>query len=77
MQPGEVLSGEFTVTNYGLIAVDNVTMNYPTSFGDYDLEVLTSMPKRMKAMQKVTVPYKITKRQQLAMIQDTPPSIPP
>jgi len=68
MQPGQALNGEFTVTNYGMIAVDNVKMTFPTSFGDYDVEVFTSvMPTRLNAMQKVTVPYRITKRQQSAM----------
>ncbi len=68
MQPGQILNGEFTVTNYGLIAVDNVKMTFPTSFGDYDIEVYTSvMPSRLNAMQKVTVPYRITKRLQSAI----------
>jgi len=68
MQPGQVLSGEFTVTNYGLIAVDNVKLAFPASYQDYDIEVFASaVPKRLGAMQKFTVPYRITKRQQLAM----------
>jgi hypothetical protein len=67
MQPGQVFNGEFTVTNYGLIAVDNVTINFPTSFDDYDVEILaTTIPKRLGAMQKITVPYRITRRQAAA-----------
>lgn len=63
MQPGEVYNGEFTVTNYGLIAVDNPQLKFPTSFGDYDVEILSVMPSRIDAMQKITVPYRITRRQ--------------
>jgi fibronectin type 3 domain-containing protein len=67
MQPGQVYNGEFTVKNYGLIAVDNPQVSFPTSFGDYDLEILlTVMPKRLEAMQKMTVPYRITRRQATA-----------
>jgi large repetitive protein len=67
MQPGQVFNGEFTVTNYGLIAVDNVTVNFPTSFDDFDVEILTTtMPKQLGAMQKITVPYRITRRQAVA-----------
>jgi fibronectin type 3 domain-containing protein len=65
--PGQVFNGEFTVTNYGLIALDNVTINFPTSFDEYDVEILaTTIPKRLNAMQKITVPYRITRRQSVA-----------
>jgi hypothetical protein len=67
MQPGQVFNGEFTVTNYGLIAVDNPQISYPTSFADYDVEILSFvMPTRIDAMQKITIPYRITKRQAVA-----------
>jgi hypothetical protein len=75
MQPGQVLNGEFKVTNYGLIAVDNVKLNFPTSFMDYDIEVFTSaIPKRLEAMKSTTVPYRITKRQ-LSAISYQPPAL--
>lgn len=71
MQPGQVFNGEFTVTNYGLITVDDPQIKYPTSFGEYDVEVLLNvMPKHIAAMQKVTVPYRITKRQTAAFSLD-------
>jgi len=68
--PGQVFNGEFTVKNYGLIAVDNIRLEYPLSFGAYDIEILTSaIPKTIKAMQRITVPYRITKRMQTACIE--------
>jgi fibronectin type 3 domain-containing protein len=67
MQPGEVFNGEFTVKNYGLIAVFDVQINFPTSFEDYDVEVLTeAVPKRIEAMQTIRVPYRVTRRVQTA-----------
>ncbi len=68
MLPGQVFNGEFTVTNYGLIAVDNPQINFPTSFGNYDVEMLNLMPKRIEAMQKIIVPYRITRRQTVASL---------
>lgn len=61
MQPGEVFNGEFTITNYGLIAATYQGMNIPSIEG-YDVEVLATIPATIGAMQKVTVPYRITKR---------------
>ncbi|MFZ4858387.1 MAG: LamG-like jellyroll fold domain-containing protein [Desulfuromonadaceae bacterium] len=67
LQPGQVFNGEYTVTNYGLIAADNVTIDFPTSAGDYDIEVLVSaIPKQLKAMQKIKIPYRITRRSVVA-----------
>ncbi|MBI1921543.1 MAG: Ig-like domain-containing protein [Geobacter sp.] len=67
MQPGQVFNGEFTITNYGLIEVFDVEINFPTSFEDYDIEIMTSaIPKTIGAMQKITIPYRITRRVQTA-----------
>jgi hypothetical protein len=69
MQPGQVFNGEFSITNYGLIAVYNVRMQSPTSFLGYDIEILSSaIPKRINAMEKITVPYRITRRQTVAAL---------
>ncbi|MBI2412063.1 MAG: hypothetical protein HYV24_02490 [Deltaproteobacteria bacterium] len=64
IQPGEVFNGEFTITNYGLISANYQGLDIPTSAGDYDIEVLATFPATIGAMQKVTVPYRITRRQQ-------------
>ncbi len=67
MKPGEVFNGEYTVKNYGLIAAEHVNINFPTSFLDYDIEVLLSaIPDRIEAQKSITVPYKITRRQNVA-----------
>ncbi len=62
LAPGQVFNGEFTVSNYGLIELNDVNINFPTSFGEYDIELLATLPKTLNAMQKVTVPYRITRR---------------
>jgi len=68
LAPGQVFNGEFKVSNYGLIALNNVSIQYPTSFGEYNIELLATVPKTLNAMQKVTVPYRITRRQLSAFI---------
>ncbi len=63
LQPGEVFNGEFKVTNYGLIAVYEVALEFPTSHRDYDIEVMRdAVPTRLEAMQSVVIPYRITRR---------------
>jgi len=62
MKPGEVYNGEFTITNYGLISADLKGLNFPASWSDYELEVLSSLPPKLAAMQKITVPYRVKRR---------------
>jgi hypothetical protein len=64
MDPGQVFNGEFTITNYGLVSADYSSFNFPTSFEDYDLEVLAKIPPTIGANQKIVVPYRITRRNQ-------------
>lgn len=66
LQPGQVFNGEFSITNYGLTAADFQGLSFPPSVGDYDVEVLANIPPRLGAKQKVTVTYRITRRQQTA-----------
>ncbi|MBI5885114.1 MAG: hypothetical protein HZB85_00820 [Deltaproteobacteria bacterium] len=70
LEPGGVYNGEFTVTNYGLIALDDARLEFPAAFDDYDIEVLSVIPATLAAMQKVTVPYRITRRAQIAAYLD-------
>jgi hypothetical protein len=66
-EPGEVFQGEFKVTNYGLVGVYDVALEFPGSFGEYDVEVLAgAIPDEIGAMESVTVPYRITRRVQTA-----------
>src|SRR3990172_7943376 len=62
MQLGEVYNGEFTITNYGLVSADYSGIYFPASIGDYDIKVLSNIPDRLNAMQKVTVQYRVTRR---------------
>ncbi len=69
LQPGQTFNGEFTVTNYGLIALYNMRMNLPTSFEDYDMEVMNELlPERLEAMQSITIPYRLTRRAQVQTV---------
>ncbi|HBG08219.1 MAG: hypothetical protein A2075_13330 [Geobacteraceae bacterium GWC2_58_44] len=75
LQPGQVFNGEYTVTNYGLIAVDDANIDFPVSFGEYDIEVLASaVPKRINAGQKIRIAYRVTRRETLSsnFFLDTP-----
>ena len=69
LAPGQVFNGEFTASNYGLIALNNVNISFPTSFGEFDIELLATIPKTIGANQKVTVPYRITRRITTAMLR--------
>lgn len=62
LAPGQVYNGEFTITNYGLVSADYSGINFPSSFEDYDLEVLSRIPTTIGANQKIIVPYRITRR---------------
>jgi len=63
LQPGQVFNGEFKVTNYGLIEVYDVVLDFPRSIDDYDIEVMTSaIPNKIGAMKSITVPYRVTRR---------------
>ena len=64
MASGEVMNGEFTITNYGLIQADFKGINYPASFDDYDMEVLGNIPATLGAHEKIIVPYRIVRRAQ-------------
>ena len=66
LQPGEVFNGEFKVTNYGLISAKYEGITYPTSYLDYDIEIMNVFPESFDAMQSVIVPYRIVRRQTTA-----------
>lgn len=71
LAPGEVFNGEFTVANYGLISLNEVSIQIPASFGEYDVELLTLIPKTIGANQKVSVLYRVTRKLSSAMIQES------
>ena len=63
LKPTEVYNGEFTAANYGLVALNEVKIQIPAADNDYDIQVLTAIPETLKAMQKVSVMYRVTRRQ--------------
>jgi hypothetical protein len=68
LQPGQVFNGEFTVSNFGLVSAEYKGIQFPVSVGDLDIEVLVTIPSHLNAMQKVTVPYRVTRRLQATII---------
>lgn len=64
MQPGAVFNGEFSIKNYGLIKADYKGIRFPARIDDYDIEVLGNIPFSLGPMEKVIVPYRVTRRAQ-------------
>ena len=60
MKAGGVFYGEFTVTNYGLIRADNVTLNLPPNDQYFKYEILKGVPESINAKERITVPYRVT-----------------
>ncbi|MGH1542727.1 MAG: hypothetical protein ACRBHB_20075 [Arenicella sp.] len=61
MEPGDVLYGELSLTNYGLIRAFDVTFTPQQSDEFYQFEYLNSVvPGSLEAKQVVVIPYKIT-----------------
>lgn len=61
MQIGEVVTGEITITNYGLVRADNVEFSPPTADSFYRIEVLGEVPNTLDARQRIRLPYRVTK----------------
>jgi fibronectin type 3 domain-containing protein len=63
MEPGDVFNGEYTIKNYGLIAVDNLRIDFSKTFGEYDLDVLSdTIPSTIGPNQSVKILFLVTKR---------------
>lgn len=60
LQQGEQFLGELTVTNYGLIQAETVTLRLPRSDGILKFEFLKTLPSRLAPHQRVTLPYRVT-----------------
>ena len=65
MQQGEQITGQFTVTNYGLVRADNLRIALPASDDNYGYEFFGTLPTQLQAKQRITIPYRITARQAL------------
>jgi len=60
MRKGDVLNGEITLTNYGLIRADNLKMYLPQSDNFFRYEFLSSViPEVLAAKQSIVLPYRV------------------
>ena len=66
MRTGDVYTGEFTLTNHGLIRADNVTFTLPGDDQYFKYELLGGLPKTIEAKSKITVPYRVICLQSLS-----------
>ncbi|GMV39898.1 MAG: hypothetical protein AMXMBFR64_16140 [Myxococcales bacterium] len=60
MEQGDVLYGEYTLTNYGLIRAEAITTKLPSA-KDYKFELLAYPPPDIEAKQSVSVAYRVTR----------------
>ncbi len=65
MAPGDVFSGEFTLTNYGLIRADNLRITPPRSDAYFRYEFLNAVPDSLQAKESVRIPYRVIALQAL------------
>lgn len=62
MQEGEELTGEVTITNYGLVRADNVVWSPSVSDQYFQIEYLGTPPDTFDARQSFRLPYRVTKK---------------
>jgi large repetitive protein len=60
LKAGDVLNGEFILTNYGLIRADNLEVNLPADDAYIKYELLAPVPKSLGAKERISVPYRLT-----------------
>lgn len=64
LEPGQVYNGEFTITNYGLISAKFKGLTFPETFDEFSIEVFDNVPESLGAMERVVIPYRITRKAQ-------------
>lgn len=65
MQVGEEITGELTITNYGLVRADGVVFTPPASDAFFKYEFYGTVPTSLAARQRLSLPYRITSLQAL------------
>jgi uncharacterized membrane protein len=60
MQVGEEKTGQITVSNYGLVQADNVSLNLPKTDSRFKYEFFGEVPSVLKPKEKVVISYKVT-----------------
>ena len=61
MAPGDVIYGEFTLTNHGFVRADDLRIELPRS-DEYLYEVPGGLPTSLDAKASVVVPYRVTRK---------------
>ncbi|MET1080944.1 MAG: hypothetical protein ABWY06_23265 [Pseudomonas sp.] len=59
MRKGDVMQGELTLTNYGLVRADNVRAKLPSGDARAKLEYLRPVPDTLESGDVVVVPYRV------------------
>jgi len=60
MAIGEVYSGEFSLTNHGLIRADNLKFELPEDDQYFKYDWLAELPDTLAAHQQISIPYRLT-----------------
>jgi RHS repeat-associated protein len=59
MNAGDVYRGEFNLSNYGLVRADRIAFSLPTSDAGFQIELLSAVPDRLEAKERVVIPYRV------------------
>ena len=70
MQAGDVLQGEFTIANQGLIRADKLQFSLPEDDAYFRYEFLVSVPEQLEARDSLSLPYRVTALQSLVPSDD-------
>ena len=60
MRAGDVLNGEFTLSNYGLVRADGLKIILPQDDHHFRYEILGGLPDQLGAKERIRVPYRLT-----------------
>jgi large repetitive protein len=60
MKAGDVLNGELTMTNWGLVRADGLSFEFPADDGHFQYEFMKTIPSSLPAMERITIPYRVT-----------------
>ena len=65
MAVGEFITGEFSLTNHGLLRADNVQIAYPSSTPYFNIQFSGEVPNELAPNQRVPIYYRVTLLQPL------------
>ena len=65
MAVGEFITGEFSLTNHGLLRADNVQIAYPSSTPYYNIQFSGEVPNELAPNQRIPIYYRVTQLQAL------------